>query len=152
MRCGRRLFGIMIACLAVHVGGALDFGSAGHVVRAAEGGDLPAALQAIQRLGKEAEGHAAAIAAWPRIASAEAAELPTILAGMNDQNPLANNWIRAAVDAICERTLQAGQPLPAAQLDAYLSDTTHSPRSRRLAFEWLTQVDAGREPGGLRSC
>ncbi|MCA9151360.1 MAG: hypothetical protein KDA92_18740 [Planctomycetales bacterium] len=102
---------------------------------------LATLLSELQQLDRLAQGHDQAIEAWQIIAKADAQEIPAILAGMRDDNPLANNWIRAAVDAIAERTLQDGQPLPTEALDAYLIDTKHSPRSRRLAFEWLTIAD-----------
>ena len=108
---------------------------------------LATLLSELQQLDRLAQGHDQAIEAWQIIAKADAQEIPAILAGMRDDNPLANNWIRAAVDAIAERTLQDGQPLPTEALDAYLSDTKHSPRSRRLAFEWLTTADPAAQIG-----
>ena len=61
---------------------------------------------------------------------------------MNDDNPLANNWVRAAVDTIAERTLAEGNELPTAALEEFLADTRHSPRSRRLAFEWIVKANS----------
>ena len=110
-------------------------------VAAPTSSQLEASLASIQQVGKQAAGHTEAVAAWRTVGAAEADQLPAILASMNDNNPLACNWIRAAVDSIAERTLAAGKELPIAQLEAHLRDTTHSARSRRLAFEWLTQVD-----------
>jgi hypothetical protein len=45
------------------------------------------------------------------------------------------------VDAICERQLQSGGKLPEAALQEFVLDTSHAPRARRLAFEWLSRVD-----------
>jgi hypothetical protein len=98
-------------------------------------------LPALQQLGKEGAGHSAAMTAWQTVSNAPADQLPVILSAMRDENPLADNWIRAAVDAIAERTLKSGDQLPQAALEQYLADRTHSTRSRRVAFEWLTKVD-----------
>jgi hypothetical protein len=38
--------------------------------------------------------------------------------------------------------LREGNALPAKELEAFIRDTEHSPRARRLAFEWLARVDA----------
>lgn len=103
--------------------------------------NLTESLNAIQQVSREGGGHRKAIQAWQQISKASAEQLPAILAGMPNDNPLADNWIRAAVDAIAERTLASGRKLPNQQLDAFLADRSHSPRSRRLAFEWLTKVD-----------
>jgi hypothetical protein len=115
---------------------------AGTTGAAADSPALQQALAKLQQLGKEGQGHAASIEAWQTIAAAEPTQLPAILASMQDDNPLANNWVRAAVDAIAERTLQHGGQLPVAALDEYLATDSHSPRCRRLAFEWLTKVDS----------
>ncbi|MCP4191928.1 MAG: hypothetical protein GY768_15040 [Planctomycetaceae bacterium] len=102
---------------------------------------LSNALQQIQQLGPQGSGHREAIVAWQQIASRPASDLPAILSGMSDDNPLADNWIRAAVDAISERVLQANQAYPVAELEAYLEDRSHAPRSRRLAYEWIVRAD-----------
>jgi hypothetical protein len=98
-------------------------------------------LHALQQIGKEGAGHAEAMAAWQVVAAAPADQLPLILAAMRDDNPLTNNWIRAAVDTIAERTIRDGDQLPQAAMEKHLADRSQSARSRRLAFEWLTQVD-----------
>jgi hypothetical protein len=103
--------------------------------------DIQRAIAAIQAVGKEGDGHVQAIEHWQTIARLDAAAIPAILRGMDDQKPLANNWIRAAVDAIAQRTVQAGGTLPTEALEAHLADRSQAPRSRRLAYEWLIQVD-----------
>jgi hypothetical protein len=67
----------------------------------------------------------------------------TILQAMPDSNPLAQNWLRSAVDTIAERTLQSGELLPTAALEQFLLDTSHAPRARRVAYEWLAEVAPG---------
>jgi hypothetical protein len=62
---------------------------------------------------------------------------------MDGANDLAVNWLRAAVDAICGRVLNAGGSLPLSDLGTFLLETRHNPKARRLAFELLARVDAG---------
>jgi hypothetical protein len=107
----------------------------------AEGDEVAAALETIRQVGPGGKGHREAIAASRRLAKVEAKELPLLLAGMDGANPLAMNWIHAAVDGAAERTLRGGKPLPQEQLERFLADKQHNPRARRLAFEWLQRVD-----------
>jgi hypothetical protein len=60
---------------------------------------------------------------------------------MNEANPIAANYLRTAVDTIAERTLQARQPLPAKELEAFVLDKRNNGAARRLAYEWLVRVD-----------
>jgi hypothetical protein len=98
-------------------------------------------LQLLQQIGPKGEGHPSAVTAWKTLSGASPGQLTAILAAMNDENPLANNWIRAAVDTVAERAVRRGDPLPLGALTDFLANTSHSPRSRWLAFEWVTRVD-----------
>ena len=102
---------------------------------------LEEALQTVQQIGPKGQGHQAAIPALQIVSQQKAEDLPNILAGMKGNNVLADNWIRGAVDAIAEKTLQSGASLPLTELEEFLNDTSNSPRSRRLAFEWIIQAD-----------
>jgi hypothetical protein len=96
-------------------------------------------LQAVEKFGK---GNARAAAAWQRVTACRADALPTILAALDHANPIGANWIRAAVDTIAQRELSADGRLPMADLEAFVKNGHHAPQSRRLAFQWLTRVDA----------
>lgn len=102
---------------------------------------LAEALGTLRAVGPEGKGNAAATVAWQQISQAKAADLTTILAGMDDASPLSANWIRSAADAIAERQLQSGGKLPVAELEKFLADQKHDPKARRLAFEWIAKVD-----------
>ena len=102
---------------------------------------LSEALATIRAVGPEGQGNVAASAAWKAIAAQDAAQLPAILAGMDDANELAVNWLRAAVEAIAGREQLAARPLPASALRTFLQDTRHSPRARRLAYELITRAE-----------
>jgi len=64
---------------------------------------------------------------------------------MKGAGPLGENWIRAAVETVAQRHLQAGGVLPVAKLEAFLADTNQSPRARRLAYELIASVDESAE-------
>jgi hypothetical protein len=111
-------------------------------VAAAQAADLGGPLQTLHKLGPKGEGNRQAIEAWKQLSQANISQLPELLAGLDGANPLAANYIRAAVDAVAERHVQGGGKLPLAALEKYVLDTRHAPRGRRLAFEWLTRGDA----------
>ena len=99
-------------------------------------------LAAMQKVEREGVGNREASRAWAELAgSADAYQLPTILAALDGADPLAANWIRAAVDAIAERHVNSGEPLPTAGLEEFLREKQHNPRRRRLAYEWIARVD-----------
>jgi hypothetical protein len=60
---------------------------------------------------------------------------------MDDANPLAANWLRAAVFAVAERTAAAGQTLPPGLLADFLNTPAHGPAGRLLAADLLQQTD-----------
>jgi hypothetical protein len=113
-------------------------GLAGAAASAAEIGPLLAKLQAV---GPNGQGQHQAAEAWRELARADAAELPGMLAALDQAGPLAANWISTAIDAIAERTIQSKGTLPAAELEKFARDRRHAPRARRLAYEWLRRVD-----------
>ena len=103
---------------------------------------LTSAIATLKKVGHDGAGNRAATQAWPIVAAVDAAQLPTLLAALDDAGPLAVNYLRAAVDTVAERALAAGQTLPHDQLQKFVLDKSHAPRSRRLAFEWLAKIDA----------
>ena len=94
---------------------------------------LNSLLASIKSVGREGAGNAEAASAWRELARHGAEELPTILAAFDDADTTAANWLRGAVDAIAERELNAGRPLPVAKLEAYVKETKHNGPARRLA-------------------
>jgi hypothetical protein len=107
-------------------------------LRAGEADTLLARLKAV---GREGAGNVEASKAWRELVRLGPGALIDVLAAMDDADPTAANWIRAAADAIAERELDAGRPLPAAKLEAFIRETQHNGRARRQAFEWLSRVD-----------
>lgn len=103
--------------------------------------DVPEAIRVIRTVGPEGQAGLAATRAWKELSASKGSALPAILAGLDDANPLAANYLRSAVEAIADRELARGGQLPADELEKFLLDLKHDPRARRLAFELLARVD-----------
>lgn len=111
-------------------------------VQAASHADVSASLQAIKAVGPEGHGNAEAARAWAELAALPASDLPRLVAAIDGAPDLARNYVFSAATAIAERELKAGHALPLAALGDYVFDTSHGPRSRRLAFELIGRADA----------
>ncbi len=98
-------------------------------------------LKTLQAVGPQSAGSGAAAAAWKELSRAEAAQLPAILAGLDGASPLAANWIRSAAGAVAERAMENHQPLPVAELEKFLADRRHVAAARRVAYEWIVEID-----------
>ena len=81
--------------------------------------------------------------AWQVVASkGTVKQIPEILTAMKEVGPLADNWLRAAVDTIAERELRATGSLPAELFESITLDKKQAARARRIAYEWLAKLDA----------
>lgn len=107
----------------------------------ASASELSDALKAVNAVGNGGRGHAQGMLAWRTLGSADVDSMPELLLAIDDAKPLAANWIRAAIDQVAERAVANGRELPVKQLEAIISDNDYSPRSQRLAYEWLVKVD-----------
>lgn len=96
--------------------------------------DLDSALKAIRSVEREGQGNEAATAAWNEVAKASSSDLPVLLAALDGANPLAENWIRAAISTLEEKAA-AAKELKIEPLVAFIKKTDHSPSARALAFE-----------------
>ncbi len=90
--------------------------------------DLNEPLAAIRAVGEKGAGNRQAKDAWQVLAKFPTARLTDVLAGMDGANPIAANYLRAVVEAIAERELNAGGKLPADKLEAFALDSKHDPR------------------------
>ena len=95
------------------------------------------AIKTIRAVGKEGQGNTEAAKAWQSLAKADAAALPKILEAMDGANPLAANWLRAAVDTIVSRA----KDLPQMELMKFIANQKHDPRARRLAYELIKNAN-----------
>jgi len=107
--------------------------------------ELTAALAKIRAVATEGQGHREAVAAAKVAAAADTAQLTQILAAMDGVNPIAENWLRGAAEAVAARATTSGGMLPVADLEAFLAETKRSPRGRRLAYELIASVDSSAE-------
>lgn len=104
--------------------------------------ELDTYVQSLRKVQPEGIGHREASYAWGQlVAQADADSLPTILAGMDGAGPLAENWLRAAVDAVAEKEVQKSGKLPVDRLEKFIAHKSHNPKARRLAYEWIARVD-----------
>lgn len=120
-------FGGLVACLCLHL-------------CSASPSDVADAIKTVRAVGAEGRGNAGASVAWKKLAAADLSQLTAILAGTDGVDDLIANWLRAAVDTIVSRELGAGKKLPVDELLAFVRETNHNPRARRLAFELVARV------------
>jgi hypothetical protein len=106
---------------------------------AASADDLVAKIKSV---GGEGAGNAEAAKAWQELVKLGPDALIPILAGFDDNKRTASNWLRPAADAIGEKALKDKQPLPKDDLEKFVRTTTNPPAGRRIAYEWLTRIDA----------
>ena len=126
--CRKKWFPLVLAVLGCQLSGAAEFSEA---------------LQVLSRADIGAASQADAQRAWQAVAVAGTAnDIPEILAAMKGVGPLADNWLRSAVDTIAERELQKSGELPTELLESFTLDQKQAPRARRIAYEWLSKVDA----------
>jgi hypothetical protein len=114
-------------------------------------GEVDDSVKALAGIGAEGRGNEAAAAGWKEVAKAGPAALPALLAAAGRGSAVADNWLRLAGDAIVDAAVQTKQPVPVAEIEAFLQDTSHPAAGRQLAFDLLQQADAERaeavEPG-----
>src|SRR5437764_2266999 len=102
-------------------------------VPCAAASDAGPLLARIKAVGGEGAGNEEAGRAWRELVALGPDALPDILAGFDGADDRAANWLRAAVDAVAEREVNAGRKLPADKLEAFVKETKHAPAARRLA-------------------
>lgn len=106
---------------------------------------LNTALAQVSAVGNGGFGHEQAMAAWKQISGVDIQQVPTILAAIETEKPLAANWLRSAADQIVERHVNDGKVLPATAFEEIVFDQKYAPRARRMAYEWLKTADASAE-------
>ena len=104
--------------------------------------ELATLVQRIKAVQAEGAGNVTASRASRELAKLGPEAIVPLLEAMDDADPVAANWLRAAVDAIAERTVAEHKKLPAALLEKFVLDQRHAGKVRRLAFDWLAKVDA----------
>jgi hypothetical protein len=105
---------------------------------AAETAPLISVIKSVKR---EGAGNAEAAEAWRKLVALGPAGLAETLAAMDGADPVADNWLRLAVEAVADAEMTAGRPLPKDALEAFVKDSARPPGARRLAYEWLARAD-----------
>jgi hypothetical protein len=123
---------------AIAIGGFFGVGSAFAKVPPGLGQQI-AALQAV---GPEGAGNAAAAAAFKTISGYNADAILPLLRAIESSGALARNWLRSAVEVVVERELKAKKTLPFDDLKGFLLDKGQAPEARRLAFDLMAKIDA----------
>jgi hypothetical protein len=101
--------------------------------------DLSQDIASLLKVDKEGSGNEAASIAWQSLAKTPVTELPQLLSAMNEANPLAANWLRAAIRSISDGS--KGK-LPLSALEAFLKDGKNSSAARTLAFDLIREADS----------
>jgi hypothetical protein len=104
-------------------------------------GDLTALLEKVKAVRAGGEGNADAGTAWRQVVAQGPEALLPILAAFEGANPRAENWLRAAVDAVAEQALANKKPLDAKALETFVLDLRRTGNGRRVAYEWLVRLD-----------
>ncbi len=115
----------------------------GGSVQAGEPPEAARQIAILQAVGKEGSGNERARLVIRELEKAEGSALLRVLEGMGGAGELGLNWLRAAAEAIVDRELAAGRPLPLVELGEFLLDTRHHPRARRYAYELTARLAPG---------
>ncbi|HPP54903.1 MAG TPA: hypothetical protein PK777_18245, partial [Thermoguttaceae bacterium] len=118
----------------------------------AESRSLESWLNALAAVGTQAQGHQAAQEAWAFVVqNAAPADLPTILAHIQPDHPLASNWLLLAAQAIWEQKEGPGKsaakkPISWETLLQVYQDRRYAPRARFLVYQWLLELRPDAKP------
>ena len=99
-------------------------------------------LKTLAAVGREGQGNEAAGAAWNEVVKAGPAALPSLLAAAGKGNPVADNWLRLAGDAILTAATNSKGAVPVTEIEAFLKDTKNPAAARQLAFDFIAKADA----------
>jgi hypothetical protein len=99
-------------------------------------GDTAALIAKVKAVRDNGEGSTEAAAGFKALVAKGADVVPDLLAAMDDASPLAQNWLRNAIEAIAER-----KPPEQKVLEGFVRDTRHKAAPRRLAYELIVRMD-----------
>ena len=96
----------------------------------------------LMMIGREGAGNEEASEAWKRVVAYGPKALPLLLSQTGRGGPVADNWLRLACDTITDAALRGKQPVPIAEIEAFLKDTRNPASARQLAFDLIGKADA----------
>ena len=103
---------------------------------------LDESVKALASVEREGKGNESATAAWKDVVKAGPAAIPALLKATGNGNPVADNWLRLAGDAIISSSAQKADSVT--PLLAFLKETSHPAAARVLAFDLLRQADGAK--------
>ncbi len=109
--------------------------------------DLNRAIQVVLAIGHEGVGNGPAVQAMQVLNAATPAQIPELLAAMDQANPVAANYLRAAIESAQRREGE----IPIGSIGEYLADRGRSSASRVYAFDLLRRHNAGLAEGLIPS-
>ncbi|RPI77623.1 MAG: hypothetical protein EHM42_13675, partial [Planctomycetaceae bacterium] len=104
--------------------------------------DIQPLIKTIKAVSSEGAGGRDAAKAFQQLIEAGPDSVPALLVSLDDANPLASNYLRNAIESIVDRAHDQKRQLPSREIEAFLADTKHNSRARRMAFEILVDLDA----------
>src|SRR5262245_31340394 len=94
----------------------------------------------IKGVGREGANNDKAAAAWKKLIALGPEALVPVAGSLSDDDLTSSNWLRPAFEAIAEKAVE-DRNLPVKELEKFVTYTKNSRSGRRLAYEWLIQVD-----------
>ena len=96
-------------------------------------------IQPLINVQSKGVGNKEAIEAWPLISQLPPSAIPELLSAMNQANNLGDNWIRGAINKICEKTPKA---IPLKKIVDFIKDDLNKGEARHMAFEIILSHQA----------
>ncbi|MAQ90819.1 MAG: hypothetical protein CMM03_13265 [Rhodopirellula sp.] len=115
------------------------------VLETSHGAEVSELTAIVNKIGIKGQGHSEARKAMRQLAQLEPDSAVAILTHFDSSNKLAVNWLRAAVDGILEDGVAEAQELPIAALVKFLHDREQDANARRVAYEWIIEVEPQRK-------
>ena len=95
-------------------------------------------FDAIIKLGPKGSGNENLVKQWSSIEKMSSADIPSFFYIMNQANDLGDNWIRAAIFEIIEKS--GSDSLPKDEIIKFIKDYDNEGSSRRSAFDFLSSA------------
>lgn len=102
-----------------------------------DGADVKELAAIVNAIGLDGSGYPEAVVAVESLSKLDSSAIPELLGSFDDENPIAANWLRGAVEAVAENGRKQGKPLSDAKLVAFIQDTSHASKAREVAFHLL---------------
>ena len=95
-------------------------------------------FDAIIKLGPKGSGNENLVKQWSSVEKMSSADIPSFFYIMNQANDLGDNWIRAAIFEIIEKS--GSDSLPKDEIIKFIKDYDNEGSSRRSAFDFLSSA------------